>query len=125
MILFFGVPLIGNLFFSTFMFGAIIVLLCWTFTNRKLDKPVLAPKALIEASSQIIPEERVVVAKEIKRIKPKKKSCGGKKGCCKTKKTCKTTKGSIDSVKIFYATQTGNAKVISTAGPRHVRCLFH
>ncbi|XP_046390590.1 S-adenosyl-L-methionine-dependent tRNA 4-demethylwyosine synthase TYW1-like [Ischnura elegans] len=113
MILFLGVPLIGNLFFSTFMFGAIIVLLCWTFTNRKLDKPVLATKALIETSSQIVPEERVVVAKEIKRIKPKKKSCGGKKGCCKTKKTCKTTKGSIDSVKIFYATQTGNAKAFA------------
>ncbi|XP_071446302.1 S-adenosyl-L-methionine-dependent tRNA 4-demethylwyosine synthase TYW1-like [Hetaerina americana] len=113
MILVFGVPLIGNIFFSTLMFGVLVVFLCWAYTNRKLEAPVSTPGTVINTPSQVSSEEIITVAKEIKRIKPKKKSCGGKKGCCKTKKTCKTAQGSIESIKIFYATQTGNAKAFA------------
>lgn len=124
MIYVFGVPLVGNLFFSTVLFGALVVFFLWAYSNRK---SALQNEPIVNVVPVVAVEETVVpVTKEVKRIKAKKKSCGGKKGCCKTKKNCKTSKGSIESIKIFYATQTGNSKSFSeslslNAGKREIK----
>ncbi|KAG8222636.1 hypothetical protein J437_LFUL011912 [Ladona fulva] len=114
MIYIFGVPLVGNIFFTTFLLGAIVVALCLVYSNRKITPPekiLVNEKEIVNTPIKVEEENNVVtVTKEIKRIKAKKKGCGGKKSCCKTKKTCKTSKGSIEYMKIFFASQTGNSK---------------
>lgn len=49
-------------------------------------------------------------------LKKKKKPCKGKAGCCSRKKgASRVLEGTIDTVKIFFGTQTGKSKIFSDA----------
>ena len=57
-----------------------------------------------------VEEPQVEPSKHI--LKKKKKPCKGKAGCCSKKKSAsRVLDGTIDTVKIFFGTQTGKSKV--------------